>query len=825
MTLENPVIQPELDVRQLNRSLRRTANRLNRFSRGALRSVDRTSRTLARSLNTAAKSGALLATALTGAGAGLAAFSSNYVNDLRRAQALTGQTTEDIERFTTLLRAAGAENPLEGTTEIVREFANRLGEAAQDGTGAAFTAFQSLGLDVNDLQQRFARDSVGTIESVLARINQLGDNARETFNLEEIFGGQGSEIAQLVNNLTDYERSLIAIQSANRRIISPEQQANIQAQTREFGFLSENVRDLALQFGAQLAPSITDTLAGLNRFTRGIDVESVLLPFRRSIELTFSLLGTVARRTLPLFGRSFSFVLNRLETFGEWFRDNRIPILRFFSDVRARAEQFGLRVSDALSTAFDVQQEDGAGVVSRLGSFASAIINSNAVQRLREFFVSNFGPDSFIGGEVLKTVDVLIELFNALVTRFLPAVLTLISQIFGTAEQANPLLRTLGLTIEIIIGFVLAFVRELGRLLISATDLAAGFLGLLTNISNAPGLRQIIEGLNFVLQRIRDLPDIVRAVIVDIILAFVFPPSLVNSLPRYFARIFRFISFGFISDFIRVFSFIPRAIGNFFNRLFPNLQQRIFTNLANGLPTFVEDIIFALVDSVGIVLNFLRNIASRIRGTLNNLGITILGIFDAIARPIERVFPRIANLFRRIGEEINEFIAVIVNAFSPRTGPLNNIAAEVRELFDLIIAPFRAFRDVFARLLETLPVTGGNVVLTILETIRDFLQEINDITNDIIDLVPDIDFPDIGIPSFLNRNRGVTVPSGVPANVMPSAPIGATNNQIEINIGTATDSNLRQLKRDLQTIQQDSSFVTNVSGARRIRRRTAGATT
>ena len=160
---------------------------------------------------------------------------------------------------------------------------------------------------------------------------------------------------------------------------------------------------------------------------------------------------------------------------------------------------------------------------------------------------------------------------------------------------------------------------------------------------------------------------------------------------------------------------------------------------------------------VTATIKFLTDLYTPVINLLLDTNRIVSRFLGGIADAVEGVLPFFAGVLRRVSDTISAFIFDIVSALNP----LNNsrrIVDLLMNALNLLIAPFRALRDVFTRFLELAPVTGGNVVLTILETIRDFLQQINDITNDIIDLVPDIDFPDIGIPSFLNRNRGVTVP-------------------------------------------------------------------
>ena len=200
-------------------------------------------------------------------------FSANYANDFRRAQALTGATLDDIRDLSEALRVAGAENPLEATTEIIREFTNRVGEAVQDGTGAANEAFKNLRLDPRQLQQGLEEDLQGTVDLVLDTIRDLDSQALRTFNLEEIFGGAGSEFAQLLLSLNDYERGLLFIQRQNRRVVTQADLDLLREQSAQFRLLRSNLQDFALQAGVAIAPTIINFLEQLNVFIRETDFQ------------------------------------------------------------------------------------------------------------------------------------------------------------------------------------------------------------------------------------------------------------------------------------------------------------------------------------------------------------------------------------------------------------------------------------------------------------------------------------------------------------------------------------------------------------------------
>ena len=821
MTTERLAVELELDTRQFNRQLSRTRTSLRNFARSATRSIGVT----ARGLRTAATAAGALAAGVTAAGAGLAAFSSNYVNDLRRAQALTGQTVQEIEQLTTLLRAAGAENPLEDSIELIREFANRLGEAAQDGTGAAFMAFETLGFSVEDLQSRFAQDSVGTVEFVLARINQLGDRARETFNLEEIFGGQGSQVAQLVNNLSAYERSLIAIQATNRNLISPEQQQAIQQQTLQFGFLRDNVRDLALQFGSALAPGISQALTQANRFIQSIDIDSVVTPFRRGVDLVFSLIGTVARRTLPLFGRSFSFVLNRLEAFGDFFGDNRNTITRFFSRALSAAEGFRNRFITAIDFS-GLQQTAGEGS-SGIAGFFERTFNSirNVIRNIidsdlfQQFLDSTQGIRDLISKEFGATLEVITE-------RLLPALITFaegfnkfIAQVFGTAEEVSPLLRTFGLLIEVVIAFAGAFIRGILEILAILFEFSGGLLRVISFIGNLPIIRQLFEFFNGILEFLRDLPDVIQSLIVDIILAFIFPPSLAATGGRIAATFGRFITqlgrriAGFLPTTIQFIALrIPRFIASIgrlltgaFNSL-PGVFQMILGNLGRRLTAIFNQSILSLFSRLGTAIpNQIDVLFSSISDNLARLAEDLILI---LAKVIDNIIEALPDILKGIPRAIFDFLIDLADAFTRGLGPGFGFLFKT---LDNIISGFLRFFDAFSS-------TIGNSI----QAAREQLDDIKEFFSDLRDSIPGLDFLEgLSLPSVdfsFGGARNQTTPSTPPGAMLR----GADNQMLTINgsfievQGNLSTEGARELRRGLEDIERNGNFISGLLNNRRL---------
>ena len=816
MTTERLGVQLELDSRAFNRSLNRVRTNLRRFTTA----TNRTLATTARGLRTASIAAGALAVSIGAAGAGLASFGANFARDMRRAQALTGATAAQIDNLATTLRLAGAEQPIEAATEVLREFGNRLGESLQEGTGAAFDAFQKLNLDVAELNAQFERDQVGAINTIIARVVALDDASRQTFNFEELFGGAGSEFAQLIANLSDYERALLAAQASSNVLVSQEQLDALNMQNAEFTALRKNLSDVATQFSSALAPSITEALRTANTFIRDLDIDPLVTNFRRGAETTFRIIGDAARVTLPRFGTAFTFVQNRLETFGDFFRNNRSSILSFFSSILAAAENFRNRFNITL----DFQAiEQGEGNVAgffertfnRVREVVQNIIDSDLFQ---QFLASTEGIRSLIAREFTATLEVITQRLLPALEIFARGFITFIGQLFGTADEVSPLLRTFGLLIEVVIAFTGAFVRGILETLALLFEFSGRLSDAIRFVGNLPILNQIIEGFNNILIFLRDLPDVIQSLIVDIILAFAFPPSLAATGGRILGTFGRFITqwgrriAGFLpSTVLFVARRIPVAIDDIarilrdrFNRL-PMVFQNILRSLGSSIVNAFNNIRTSILSGLARIFGAFSGPAVWLNA-LRTLNQTVVRFLQGLIQSVQRLATSLPNAFGPILRAIQTFLVNIQSAFTAGLG------VGIRSLISFLDNTL----GTILRWFDTFSSTFGNAI----QEVRSDFEELRQLLDDIRDLFPDIELPEL----VFGRGRGITVPQprdqltgGSPITAMAGVSAGGgivVNGPLVEVQGDLAEGAERRVAETLTNLERRSGFVSNLATVR-----------
>ncbi len=173
----------------------------------------------------------VIAATLT-AGVGIGGLEGGKAQDRARAierssrEALT--SSENVQRFANLALASGAieggdeVQALERAGDFLREANNRLGQAIVEG-GELAEKFAEIGVGTEGLaalQKAFVEDPLaafGTIERLIAS----RPTAERTFFREELYGGEGARLGQIIGEQT------------------PEQFAEAQRRARGFGVTSD----------------------------------------------------------------------------------------------------------------------------------------------------------------------------------------------------------------------------------------------------------------------------------------------------------------------------------------------------------------------------------------------------------------------------------------------------------------------------------------------------------------------------------------------------------------------------------------------------------
>lgn len=193
---------------------------------------------------------------------------------IQRASLFAGTDAENVQRLANLSIASGAieggdeTQALERSADLIREANIRLGDAIRDGGNLA-EQFQKIGVGAEGLQQL----QTGFQESPVEAINALLDateglaNAERTFVLDELFGGQGSEIVNIMANLTEQQRAFAEATANRRPIITSEEVANLTQAEMEVQRLGANFANLRQGIGGFISRGlIQPTAIALNEW-------------------------------------------------------------------------------------------------------------------------------------------------------------------------------------------------------------------------------------------------------------------------------------------------------------------------------------------------------------------------------------------------------------------------------------------------------------------------------------------------------------------------------------------------------------------------------
>ena len=227
---------------------------------------------------------------------------SEYASELGRRARQTGISIRELQEVSNILITANIADPteaLDDAHELVRELSNRVGEAIQDETGAAFTAFQTLGIDVEALRRQLDTEPNIAIFNLIDRIGELDSRAIQTFNLEEIFGGEGSRVAQQWLSINEQQRESIRLAAEQRPVFTEDQVMRLEEYRQSlgnvsnaFGLLSANVLGTVLPALTSVINSVSEAIGKspiLAGIVGGIVVVALGLATAAFIGLAFSM--------------------------------------------------------------------------------------------------------------------------------------------------------------------------------------------------------------------------------------------------------------------------------------------------------------------------------------------------------------------------------------------------------------------------------------------------------------------------------------------------------------------------------------------------------
>lgn len=184
---------------------------------------------------------------------------------LQRVASRIGTSTEALSELGFAATQTGVEVELleEGLTEMVQ----RLGEAAKSKTGSAFDMLNLLGMSAEELVRMKPEDALGRIADA---INQLPTAGERAFAIDEIFGGEGRE---LINLLQQGSAGMDALRQKAREFgqsVSGQDASAATALAAAWRDVRSAFSAAVLAVGSALAPMLTDLAAQAAKLLVGV---------------------------------------------------------------------------------------------------------------------------------------------------------------------------------------------------------------------------------------------------------------------------------------------------------------------------------------------------------------------------------------------------------------------------------------------------------------------------------------------------------------------------------------------------------------------------
>ena len=232
-------------------------------------------------LDNIGKAASVAAGLLAGFAAGLVTVRDQYekYRELQRAQTVGSfATIADAQKVAVQLDATGIRESVGAAEELGKEIQVRLGEALLERRGPSFDALRAIGFTPETFQ---AIDGViARIEAVDEALNRTGQQASRTFILEEIFGGQGAEVAlQFLNADKSVRDSAMGI-AESVHILNEDAVRDLQrmqASTAGLGVEWNNLKQGITAGASPVITVVTDKLAGVVGVIADLAAESPVL--------------------------------------------------------------------------------------------------------------------------------------------------------------------------------------------------------------------------------------------------------------------------------------------------------------------------------------------------------------------------------------------------------------------------------------------------------------------------------------------------------------------------------------------------------------------
>ena len=245
---------------------------------------------IAKSFGLVSAAAVAMATAVTGAIAGLVVKADEYVTSIQRMAEKTGQTTEEISKLAYASALTGGN--LDDLGGVLTKFNRAAAESAQ-GNKKTEAAFKDLGVSVTDSSGRF-KPAGQLLEQTIASLGRMPDSVQKTALEMDVFGRSGAQLAPMLKLLSTNAAQTDADMKAFGLTVSGPQAAAAEklAQSYERGKMA------LVGFGESVLAKATPALQALLDKVLALASNGSLLAFAKVLGEDITSAATAATKAL-----------------------------------------------------------------------------------------------------------------------------------------------------------------------------------------------------------------------------------------------------------------------------------------------------------------------------------------------------------------------------------------------------------------------------------------------------------------------------------------------------------------------------------------------
>jgi len=298
---------------------------------------------------------------------GMGQASAEAIDKLSKLSARTGSTYESIAGLALAgdLAGVGVDTISNALTKADRAFV-----LAAEGSKAAASAFERVGLSVEDLQGKSAAERFALIGDAIAALPTEAERAAAAIGL---FGKSGAELLPLFADGADGIRQAMEMAEKFGLALNNVQGKNVEAMNDSWTLVQKAIEGVVTQITANLAPAVTAINEAFTNFVAGFGGKSIGEAIADAILSGAEYLAGVADYIIENIPEVFRFaetVGNYWSTVVDLFQRAVAGAELVFKGFEVAGNAVGLALSRAAAALAGIVA-DAASIIPGLGDFAA----------------------------------------------------------------------------------------------------------------------------------------------------------------------------------------------------------------------------------------------------------------------------------------------------------------------------------------------------------------------------------------------------------------------------------------------------------------------